>query len=67
MNANVRDFVGPARTMMTTILGFAEMLADPDLPLTDAKRLEYEAIVVSSSEALLAHVERETGRLRAAS
>lgn len=67
MSANVQDLVGPMRTMMTTILGFADMLADPELPLTEAKRAEYEAIVRASSAALLDHVERKTTQLRAAS
>lgn len=40
------------RTQLTTILGFAELLADPDLSLTARTRLEYARIVQASGQRL---------------
>ena len=40
------------RTQLTAILGFAELLADPDLSLTAKTRLEYARIVQASGQRL---------------
>lgn len=57
--SNVGDFIGPVRTIMTTILGFSEMLADPELTLSADKRREYELILVQSSASLAEHIEQQ--------
>jgi hypothetical protein len=41
-----------SRTLMTNIMGFSELLADPSLGLPEVKRLEYAEIVFASSVAL---------------
>lgn len=57
-------FIGEVRTHLTTILGFAEMLADPKLALTDRKRAEYGEIVAASGALLAERIERRHEELR---
>jgi len=60
------DFLGEVRTHMTTILGFAEMLADPALALSDKTRSEYGFIVATSGALLAERLERENAELTVA-
>lgn len=60
-------FIGEVRTHLTTILGFAEMLADPAIDLTDKTRAEYGRIVATSGALLAERIERRDAELRMAS
>ncbi|RXF73915.1 hypothetical protein [Hansschlegelia zhihuaiae] len=63
--ANVREFVGEVRTHLTTILGFHQMLDDPELRLSPERRAEYGAIVATSGALLSDYLEREAPLLLA--
>ena len=52
LRAAAAHFDVRSRTLMTNIMGFSELLADPSMGLPEAKRLEYAEIVFASSLAL---------------
>ena len=52
LRATAAHFDNRSRTLMTNIMGFSELLADPALALPESLRLEYAEIIFASSLAL---------------
>lgn len=47
-----------SRTLLTNVLGFSEILADPTMVLLPRQRLEYAEIIAASAAALRAEERR---------
>ncbi|WP_020178549.1 hypothetical protein [Methylopila sp. M107] len=52
-----RNLVAPIRTYANDLIGFAEMLEDPELRLSADTRREYRAILRASGAALALHIQ----------
>lgn len=62
--STVFEFIGPARTILHTILWASEMLDEPGLVTAERKRAEYEAMIVRAFSELSELYDREIPRLR---
>ena len=65
--SNMAEFVGPARTILHTLLWASEMLDEPDLVKGETKRAEYEVIIANAISALSDLYDRQIPRMRLAS
>lgn len=54
-------YITQSRRLLTSIIGFAEWLADPCNGLSEAKRLEYAEIIFAAGTALNERFEKRHG------
>lgn len=60
-------FVREVRTLMNTILGYSEIIEDPEVGLSDAQRAAFGDIAATSGERLAEQLRRRSEELRLAS